>query len=252
MKYLGITPVKPKIAVFECTSCEGCELQLVNKEETLGPFLKSLEVVNFREASSAAGEDFDVALVEGAVTRGDEIAHLQRIRKQAKVLVAMGSCACFGGIAQLKNRCDAVEANREVYGDKPKDTLPARPLKDFVTVDLAIPGCPVSKDEIERAVQHLAVGVPFELPVYPVCVECKQRFLGCLMEQGQLCLGTITRAGCNASCPAGGLACWGCRGPAPELNFAEFLEIAKSRGFSKEEVDERLSFFGGFEGLRCA
>jgi coenzyme F420-reducing hydrogenase gamma subunit len=252
MRYLGIEPVRPKLAVFDFTSCEGCQLQLVNKEDSLGPFLKSVEIVRFREASSAPGDGYDVALVEGAISRGDEVERLQKIRAQARVLVAFGSCACFGGVARLKNAFDLQEANREVYGDKPKPTEPARPVGDFVAVDLAIPGCPVSKEEVERVVRHVALGVPFEFTVYPVCVDCKQRFVGCLMERGQLCLGTITRAGCDAPCPAGGLGCWGCRGPAPEANLAGFLELCRERGFDPREVDERLGFFGGFEGIRCA
>jgi coenzyme F420-reducing hydrogenase gamma subunit len=252
MRYLGITPVKPKVGVFDFTSCEGCELQLVNKEQTLGPFLQSIEIVRFREASSATGDGCDVALVEGAITRSDEVERLKRIREQAKVLVAFGSCACFGGVARLKNAYDLAEANREVYGDKPKDTEPARAVKDFVTVDMAIPGCPVSKDEVERVVRHVVLGVPFEFAAYPVCVDCKQRFVDCVMEQGQLCLGSITRAGCDAPCPAGGLGCWGCRGPAQEANLQELIVLARERGFSEKEIQERLSFFGGFEELRCA
>ena len=252
MRYLGIEPVKPKIAVFDFTSCEGCELQLVNKEETLGSFLKSIEIVRFREASSAAGDGFDVALVEGAITRADEVERLKQVRQQAKVLVAFGSCACFGGVARLKNAYDLEEANREVYGDKPQETERARAIHEVVPVDMAIPGCPVSTDEVERVVRHVALGLPFEFTVYPVCVDCKQRFVGCLMERGQLCLGPITRAGCEAPCPAGGLGCWGCRGPAVEAGVQEFLVLAKDRGFSDREVDERLSFFGGFEDIRCA
>jgi coenzyme F420-reducing hydrogenase gamma subunit len=252
MRYLGIEPVRPKVAVFDLTSCEGCELQLVNKEESLGPFLKSLEIVRFREASSAAGDDYEVALVEGAVTRADEVERLQKIRERAKVLVAFGSCACFGGVARLKNAYDLDAANREVYGDKPKATEKARALKDVVKVDLEIPGCPVSKDEVERVVRHVALDIPYEATVYPVCVDCKQRFTSCVMERGQLCLGAITRGGCEAPCPAGGLGCWGCRGAAPEANLAELQKLARERGFDEREIDERLSFFGGFEGLRCA
>ena len=41
--------------MFDFTGCEGCELQLTNKEETLGAFLDAVEVVNFREASSDEG-----------------------------------------------------------------------------------------------------------------------------------------------------------------------------------------------------
>ena len=103
MKHLNIQQNCPKIAVFDFTGCEGCELQLTNKEETLGAFLDAIEVVNFREASSAKGDDYEVALIDGAITREDEVERLKEIREQADLLVAMGSCACFGGINRLKN-----------------------------------------------------------------------------------------------------------------------------------------------------
>ncbi|HEY3354183.1 MAG TPA: NADH:ubiquinone oxidoreductase [Polyangia bacterium] len=250
MRYLGIEPQRPKVAVFDFTSCEGCELQLVNKEDTLVPFLKAVEVVNFREATTARSDVYDVALVEGCISRADEIDRLREIRERAKVLVALGSCACYGGVARLKNAFDLAAANREVYGDKPKDTLAVRPLKDIVKVDLELPGCPVSKAEVEHIVKHLIMEVPYQFPVYPVCVDCKQRFTSCMFERGQLCLGSITRAGCDAPCPAGGLGCWGCRGPAADPNYPEFFRLAKERGHSDREIAERMGFFGGFEGAK--
>jgi coenzyme F420-reducing hydrogenase gamma subunit len=250
MKYLGIEPSRPKVAVFDFTSCEGCELQLVNKEDTLVPFLKAVEIVNFREAITDRGDDYAIALVEGCISRADEVERLKAIRAKAQVLVALGSCACFGGVARLKNAYDLGEANREVYGDKPKDTLPVRALKEIVKVDLEIPGCPVSKAEVERIVQHVVMEIPFQPPVYPVCVECKQRFSSCMFEKGHLCLGSITRAGCDAPCPAGGLGCWGCRGPAADPNYKEFFQIANERGHGDREIAERMSFFGGFEGAK--
>jgi len=247
MKYLGIEPSRPRIAVFDFTSCEGCELQLANKEETLAEFLSAIRIVNFREVSSAVEGDYDVALIEGAITRADEVERLRAIRTRAKVLVALGTCACYGGIAKLKNRYDLAEANREVYGSDPKETLPTRPIREVVPVDLEIPGCPVSKAEVERIVQHVIWGIPFKFPAYPVCLECKQRYTVCSFEHGQLCLGSITRGGCEAPCPAGGLGCWGCRGPAADPNYEEFLSIARERGFSDREISERINFFGGLE-----
>ncbi|MFH1808863.1 MAG: NADH:ubiquinone oxidoreductase [Pseudomonadota bacterium] len=246
MRYLGITPNKIKIAVFDFTSCEGCELQLANKEDSLHHFLDLIEVVDFREVSSAHGDDYDVALIEGAITRADEVERLTRVRARAKTLVALGACACFGGVARQKNAYDLDEANRIVYGDHPKPTTTVRAVHEVVAVDLAIPGCPVSKREVERIVQHLVWGVPFRFPRHPVCVECKQRFVTCAFDRGQLCLGPITRGGCDAPCPAGGLACWGCRGPSDEANVDEFCRIALDRGFSTTELGERLGFFGGF------
>ncbi len=247
MKYLGIEPTRPRVAVFDFTSCEGCELQLANKEETLVDFLKAIEIVKFREVSSADGGDYDIAFIEGSISRYDEVERLREIRKRAKVLVAMGSCACFGGVHKLKNAYDLEEANREVYGKDPKETLPVRSLKEIVPVDLEIPGCPISKAEFERIVQHVVWDIPYEFPSYPVCYECKQRYTTCTFERGMLCLGSITIGGCDAPCPAGGLGCWGCRGPAPDLNMEEFLALAAAKGFSDREVSERLNFFGGFK-----
>ena len=249
MRYLGIEAKKPRIAVFDFTCCEGCELQLANKEETLVPFLKAIEVVNFREVSSVRGEDYDIALIEGAVSRPDEVERLKKIRKQAKVLVAYGTCACFGGVNRLKNAYDLPAAVREVYGDMPKETMPVVSIKELVPVDLSIPGCPVNKTEVERIVQHLVWDVPYHFPVYPVCVECKQRYTVCMFDRGQLCLGPITRAGCDAPCPAGGLGCYGCRGPADDANYAEFFRLAQAKGFDEGDIRAQMAFFGGFEGV---
>ncbi len=249
MKHLKIDQKRPKIAVFDFTCCEGCELQLANKEETLGAFLDAIEVVNFREVSSTEGDDYDVALIEGSVSREDEVERLKTIRQQAKVLVAMGSCACFGGVNRLKNAYDPEEANREVYGDCPKETMPVVPVRDVVPVDLEIPGCPVNKDELERIVQHLVWDLPLPSYAFPVCLQCKQRYTICRFDVGELCLGPITRAGCNAPCPAGGLGCWGCRGPADAPNYDEFFALTKEKGYTEEDVHDRMHFFGGFEDV---
>jgi sulfhydrogenase subunit delta len=250
MEYLGIKPLRPRIAVFDFTGCEGCQLQLANKEGTLRDFLSSIEIVNFREISSGASDDYEIAFIEGAITRGDEVKRLEHIRDRAEVLVALGSCACFGGVNRLKNEFDLVEANIEIYGDKPKETEQVRAIKDIVEVDLEIPGCPISKAEVEGIIRHVILSLPYRFPVYPVCVECKQQFTTCLFDVGKLCLGPITRAGCKAPCPAGGLGCWGCRGPAEDCNMEEFRALAKRHGFGEGEIDERMFFFGGFEGIK--
>jgi coenzyme F420-reducing hydrogenase gamma subunit len=250
MKYLGIEPKKPKVAVFDFTGCEGCQLQLANKEETLADFLQSLEIVNFREISSAASDDYDIAIIDGAVTRNDEVQRIKKIRKQARYLIAAGACSCFGGVNRLKNAVPLSEANKEVYGDMPQDTRKVQSIKEVVPVDMEIPGCPISKAEVERVVQHLIWEVPYHFPAYPVCFECKQRFITCLFDKGQLCLGPVTCGGCEAPCPAGGLACMGCRGPAQAPNYSEFIDLARERGYLDHEIQERLDFFGGFAEVK--
>jgi coenzyme F420-reducing hydrogenase gamma subunit len=248
MKYLGIEPFKPRIAVIDFTSCEGCELQFANKEDTLADFLAAVSIVDFREISSLSEDEIDIAFVEGAISRADEVEHLKSVRARSGMLVALGSCACFGGVARLKNAYDLSAANKEVYGDDPKETLPVRSIREIVAVDLEIPGCPVSKAEVERIVQHLIWGIQYHFPENPVCLECKQRYTICCFEHGELCLGPITRGGCEAQCPAGGLGCWGCRGPAADPNYDEFIAVARERGFSRREIGERFSFFGAFNG----
>ncbi len=249
MRYLGIEPSKPRIAVFDLTGCEGCELQLANKEETLAAFLGAVEIVQFREISSATADSYDLALIDGCVSSADEVQRLSTIRERAGLVVALGSCACFGGVCRMKNDYDLEAAKRTVYGDLAIVSERVRSVSEVVSVDLEIPGCPVNKDEVERIVQHLIWDVPYRFPSYPVCFECKQRFTVCTFERGQLCLGALTRAGCNAPCPAAGLGCWGCRGPAADCNFEEFLAGVRERGFADDEVRERLGFFGGFEGV---
>lgn len=252
MKYITIEPARPRVAVFDFTDCEGCELQLANKEETLVPFLKAIEVVNFREVSSAKSDNYDVALIEGCISRADEIERLLEIRKKAKVLVAFGTCACWGGVNRLKNSHSSAEAIREVYGDVLKDTMPVRSVKEIVPVDLEIPGCPVNKEEVERIIQCLIWEVDFPFPVYPVCFECRQKFNVCRFEQGELCLGSVTAGGCNAPCPTGGLGCWGCRGPAAAANFEEFFELTARRGIAREAVIDKMNFFGAFRAVTGA
>ncbi|MBL7049072.1 MAG: NADH:ubiquinone oxidoreductase [Nitrospira sp.] len=245
--YLGVPITRPKVAFFDFTACEGCQLQILNNEATLVDFLSLIEVVAFREAMTESSDDYDIALVEGSVTRADEVERLKTIRKNAKVLVALGSCACFGGVNQLKNRFDDQEwVKKEVYGDHPIETQRAQPLHEIVDVDMKIYGCPIKKEEVEKIVTNLVLGKSVKHPKYPVCMECKANDNICLYDLGEACLGPVTRAGCDAWCPGSRFGCWGCRGPADEANMDEMVNIMKERGFSYETMLDRLECFGGF------
>ncbi len=255
LSYLGVPLSRPRVAFFELTSCEGCQLQIVNNEATLIDFLSLVEVVNFREAMSERSDDYDIAFVEGCVTRSDEVQRLRKIRGNAKVLVALGSCACFGGVNQLKNRFHDQEwVKQEVYGSFPIESQQARPLAAEVKVDLEIYGCPIKKEEVERIVTDLVLGNTITHAKYPVCMECKANENICLFDLGELCLGPVTRGGCDSWCPNSRMGCWGCRGPAEVANMSQFLEILNKKGFSHEAILDRLECFGGFsaqaEGMR--
>jgi coenzyme F420-reducing hydrogenase gamma subunit len=238
------------VAFFELTSCEGCQLQVLNNEATLPDFLSLFEIVRFREIMTGGSDDYAIAFIEGSVTRADEIERLQSVRDRAAMLVAFGSCACFGGINQLKNRFrDQDRVIKTVYGGHTVETFEACPLEDFVRVDLKIYGCPVKKEELERIVTELVLGIEVKHPRYPVCMECTAAENICLFDLGEACLGPVTRAGCDAWCPANRRGCWGCRGPSEGANLGQLEEIMQERGFSPETILDKLECFGGFDSF---
>jgi len=95
-------------------------------------------------------------------------------------------------------------------------------------------------------VVSIATRSPISLPKYPVCVECKQRLNTCLFDLGEVCLGPLARAGCDAVCPSGKTPCLGCRGPADGINYTSFTELVREKGLSAEEMREKLAFYNGF------
>ncbi|NIM94735.1 MAG: NADH:ubiquinone oxidoreductase [Anaerolineales bacterium] len=248
MKYLGIELPKPKVAVFGFTSCEGCQLQLANNEQNLKDLFALIEVVEFRLISSDKLDGYDIAFVEGSITTEEDVDALEAIRAQAKLLIAMGACACLGGVNNLRERFQLPDAVKEVYGKHKIESGEVRRVAEVVPVDIELPGCPISKAEFEWLVRQLILGIEPQFPRYSVCVECKQRINTCVMHLGTLCLGPITCAGCNAVCPRNRAGCWGCRGPSEEVNYESLAEILREHGFSEAHISERVSFFNAFAG----
>lgn len=230
--------MKPKIAIFDFGCCEGCQLQVVNLEEQILDLLGLVDVRQWREAMSEHADDYDIALVEGSITRESEIPRLQAIRKQAKVLVALGACAHTGGVNAMKNNAPMEQALRTVYGDKAGwfDTIPTRPLSAVVPVDFAIPGCPIDRGELLEVVKALLMGKTPTLPTYPVCVQCKMAENTCVFDLGLTCMGPVTRAGCKAICPSNGNRCLGCRGLVPEPNTNAHKEVLAEHGRTVEDI----------------
>ncbi len=78
---------KPKIAFFDFTSCEGCQLTVIDLLQTHLGLLDLVEIVQFREAMSEKGEDYQIAFIEGSCTRKSDEARLLQIREQASMVV---------------------------------------------------------------------------------------------------------------------------------------------------------------------
>jgi sulfhydrogenase subunit delta len=187
-----------------------------------------------------------VALVEGSVGSARDEAALREIRARARVLVAMGTCACCGGIAALAGSRPPLELTREVYGPLADryDVAPHRPLHAFVKVDASLPGCPIEKHELLEALASLLQGA---LPVrgdHAVCLECRIRENDCLLlGRGLPCLGPVTLGGCRARCPSLSTPCIGCRGPVPEPNLPSLASVLAEKRVSQEEIARRLTLF---------
>ena len=132
---------KPKIAFFDFTSCEGCQLTVVDSLQTHPELLQAVEIVQFREAMTEKGEDYLVAFIEGSCTRESDEARLRKIREQAAIVVALGACAHLGGVNALKYLQPLDDVRRYVYGDQAEvyETYDVRPIEAVIPVDFAIP-----------------------------------------------------------------------------------------------------------------
>lgn len=244
--------MKPKVAFFDFTGCEGCQLDSLNLDaEELIDLLKAVDIVNFREVKTEREDNYDVAFVEGSISRESEIPRLQRIREQAKVIVALGACACIGGINCLKNHLPMEEALRIVYKENANyyDTIPARPIDAVVPVDFYVRGCPINTAEFLKVIKALLLGKKPEIPNYSVCVECKMAGNVCVFEKGMTCLGPVIRGGCNAICVTSGRFCWGCRGLVDDPNINSEKDILQKYGLTTEKVVEKFKIYNTFAGV---
>jgi coenzyme F420-reducing hydrogenase gamma subunit len=225
---------KARIAFFDFTCCEGCQVELTNVGEPafLG-LLDHVEVVEFREVmSEKTTEPIDIALVEGSFSREADRARLEEIRRRAKVVIAYGACAATGGVNALKN--DQADYAEFVYGvdaGRPHlASLPARPISAAIPVDYELHGCPMSRHELVYVLSHLLHGKDPVIPNYPVCVECKTRETVCRYHLGDYCLGLVARAGCGAPCPADGIPCEACRGLVDHPNSEALARVLVEKG----------------------
>jgi sulfhydrogenase subunit delta len=239
--------MKPKVGFFDFTGCEGCQLEIINFESELVELLEHVDIVNFREAMQERSDDYDIAVIDGAITTETEIKRIQQIRKQAKILITIGACSSSGGVNCLKNFRSMEENLKIVYGESAQyySTIPARPVSAVVSVDFELPGCPVNRFEFIQLVKALLLGKKFELPNYPVCVECKKAGNVCVFEEGKTCLGPVSRGGCNAICVTTGRHCWGCRGLVNDPNVDSEKEILQKYGLSVEDILRDYRLFNG-------
>ncbi len=229
--------------------CGGCEVTILDIGEPLLDVLKQVQIVHMPvimdhklygqtgEKSEMEIPEAEVGLISGGIRNEEHKKLAREMRAKCKVLIALGSCACYGGIPALANLFSTEEILEKVYRGSvsteangiPKEDIPALTdrvyaVSEVVPVDIMLPGCPTSPDMVAAALLALLEGKPFTLPTKSVCDECplvrekkavsalKRRLeapqftpgaplnqMRCFMEQGFLCLGPATRSGCGGS-----------------------------------------------------
>jgi len=240
---------KPKIGIFSLTSDEGCQFTILDLGEKFFNFLKKVDLIDFpliEEVPFPKGKiKIDVAFVEGNPITQEDLSLLKKIRKESKILVALGNCAALGGIPEMKNYQNKEKTIRYIYKTLNGIANPEiKEIDNFVKVDFTIPGCPINGEEFLRMAKELIKGKIPKICQSPVCTECPLRgSLKCFLARKKICLGLVTLAGCEAICPKNEAPCLGCRGLFKGAKVKSFLDVLKKIQ-NKEEIEEDLEIFG--------
>jgi F420-non-reducing hydrogenase small subunit len=262
---------KPKVALYWCASCGGCEEAVVDLAEGILDVVAAVDIVfwpvalDFKKSDVEAMADGEItlSLINGAIRSSEQEEMVHMLRRKSQLVIAFGSCAHMGGIPGLANLFsrqavldssyhespstineDRVEPLVEYSANGHRLTLPSlwetiKTLNQVIAVDYYIPGCPPPVNIIKEALDAVLQGKLPErgsvlAPDVPLCDECKRRESKpeqlkidsfkrphlaqsdpeqCLLAQGFLCLGPVTRKGCGAVCIEGNMPCTGCMGP---------------------------------------
>jgi F420-non-reducing hydrogenase small subunit len=240
-----------------------------------------------------------VGLVSGGIRNEEHLEVAKEMRKKCDIVIALGTCATHGGIPALINSFTNEELFDRYYATESTDSGAQVPTKgisplldrcyaldEHIKVDIYLPGCPPHPDHIAAAILALLNGETPELPFKSVCDTCPTRRMGkgavkgikravecpefdpekpidemrCLLEQGYLCMGPVTRAGCAGAngeapkCISARVPCRGCYGPVQQKGnqLLDMLNALASNGIDLSELPDRdslLRFSGAHNRL---
>lgn len=242
-----------KIATLQLTGCAGCHLSLLDALNEL-PQLVNNDTIQILYSHMLMDEkdleeNVDLLIVEGGISKTDEEEILLKFATKSNKVFALGGCACFRGIAAQGNFIPRQELMEEYYikqnpglnNKVPNDDLPQyfeffHGIDGTVEVDYSLLGCPPDPTELRDAILAILNEKEPSITTKIVCDECPRernkdpaeaslepmkRLISvipdedtCLVDQGLICMGHATRAGCGAKCPKAGYPCEGCFGPA--------------------------------------
>jgi len=181
---------KPKIAMYWCASCGGCEEATVDIAEKILDLVNLVDIVFWPVALDFKEEDVEklpdgsitVSLINGGVRVTEHEHMVKLLRKKSKIIVAYGACSAWGGIPSLANLyADGEFASRaylEVPSvDNPEKVMPQTstivdgteltlpgilprllPIDKVIDVDYYVPGCPPTAEVTWNAIATLLSG----------------------------------------------------------------------------------------------
>lgn len=164
-------PNKVRIATTWLDGCSGCHMSFLDLDERLLDVAGRIELVygplvDFKDFP----EGVDVTLVEGAVSSDEDEAKIRLIRNRSYLVVSFGDSAVTANVPAMRNQFKTDDILNRAYVENataqqgiPTVEVPhllkkARPVHEFVNVDVFLPGCPPPPDAILFAVSELLEG----------------------------------------------------------------------------------------------
>lgn len=238
---------RARVVLVGLASCFGCQINITNAEKHLVDVLGQIDMRYWQLTSTdPMPDEFDVAVIEGAVTTAEAEQTVRRVRERARVVIAIGACACTAGIpgmaaASFDGRAQSVygKAVPQACGDMRAPCA----VSDVIDVDYEVACCPVDPYDFVETLQTVLYGSNRFRRTSTMCGECKRNERGCFFGRETLCLGLVTRSGCGARCPNLGRPCNGCAGLSPDANLAAARAVCENSGVPVERFDEALEMF---------
>lgn len=258
IKTFNQAPARPKIAIYDFTDCEGCEVEIISLREKLLTLENRIDIVDWRLGQEKKEKGhFLAAVIEGTPITPDEIETLKWLRENSTYLMSLGACASLAGIPGIVLKEEREKYYKQIYGEKYKPVgIDAVPLSAHVKIDFSIHGCPVNPHEVVRIIEELLAGKKPSYRGYSVCFECKQAGNPCRLVfgsprgeddralRGKPCLGPIGQGGCNAICVSGGSPCYACFGIRENANIPALIIILKRiTNNNRQEMERYFTMF---------
>lgn len=163
---------KVRLATVWLSGCSGCHMSFLDQDEKVLELAETIELVYSPIADvKDFPENVDVTLLEGAVGNEEQLELLKKIRRNSKILVALGDCAVNGNVTALRNslRNSDEEVLKKAYVENasinqaapkqvPRLLKRVLALNEVVKVDAYVPGCPPSAELINQVLNELLVG----------------------------------------------------------------------------------------------